>query len=436
MLLELAWNNVRTNRIGLLATFVAVTLAVMLVASAGLLLSAAGSDDRLAQVMPLLVMSSLVSAFVSVFTVAGALSLHVLQQRRLWALLRSVGLRPRQVRRLVLAEAMVVGAVASAAGCALALPYGLVVVRVLVGTGLAPRGFALEISGAPLTWAAVVGLGVPLLAAFGASRRAARVAPLEVMREDAAQARPLTWARALIATCALAGGGRLLVITPEVGLGAAFPTGLGAMAALCVAASAMGPALLRLTVWALAAPLPALDPGPGELARAAILTQPRRAMSTASPVMLTIAVACTFVFAVATSDEAAGIERTGIEFWSIPLLVGPAVIYTMISVLNSAAVSTGGRAGELRLLRSVGMTSRQVARALCWESLIVTIAGAALGTGIAAASLTALSLAATDETQVAYSVPQYLTLLGLCLASALAGALLATRRARLGPLPG
>ena len=126
--------------------------------------------------------------------------------------------------------------------------------------------------------------------------------------------------------------------------------------------------------------------------------------------------------------------RTGASAWVAPVLVGSAVAYTVISVLNATVMSMAERAEELRLLRSVGAQPGQLARAVCWESLIVTCAGALLGTGIAAASLTAMGKAATGELWFPYSLPQYLGLVAVCGVSGLVAGLVSTRRARNGPL--
>lgn len=434
MMLMLAWNNVRTNRVGFAASFAAVLLAVVLVASSGVLVTSVDGDDELNAVMALLVLSAVVSGFVSVFVVAGTLSLHVLGQRRVWGLLRSVGMTPRQVRRLIVAEALVVAVSAGVAGCALAVPYAGGVAALLTGVGLAPAGIPLAVTRGPFIVAFAVGLVVTLIAARIAARKAVKVTPLEVLRESAAQPRVLPWPRAVAGSAALVGGAVLLYLIPRVPPTAALPAGFGATMALCVAASALGPVALLGMGWLLGAVAVRFDPGPGELARASVVTQPRRAMSMASPVMLTMAFACTFLFAIATSDEAAGMTRTGASAWAAPLVVGSATAYTVISVLNSTAMSMAERAGEMRLLRSVGATPAQLGRAVCWETLIVTCSGALLGTGIAVASLTALGVAATGEAGFAYSVPQYAGLVGVCAASGLVGGLVSTRTARQGPL--
>ncbi|WP_157570809.1 ABC transporter permease [Microtetraspora malaysiensis] len=434
MTLVLAWNNVRTNRMGFAASFAAVVLAVMLVGGSGLVVVGAATRAELNGIMGLLVLSAVVSGFVSIFVVAGILSLHVLRQRRTWALLRSVGMTPRQVSRLITAEALVVAVLANVAGCVLAVPYAALMAAFMQMTGLAPGGVPVKVTTGPFIVALVVGLAVTLLAARVAARKAVGVGPLEVLRDSAVQRRLLPWPRAVAGGAALAGGAVLLWLVPQVKLKSAAPTALGATMVLCVGASALGPVAVRGMGWLLGAVAARLDPGAGMLARSSLVAQPRRAMSAASPVMLTVALACTFLFAVETTDAAAGVTRTGPSVWVAPMLVGSAVVYTVISVLNSTAMTMAERAGEIRLLRTVGTKPQQLARAVCWETLIVTCAGTLLGTGIAAASLAMLGKAETGELRFAYSLPQYAGLVLICTLSGLAGGLAATRRARHGAL--
>ncbi|MEV4358744.1 hypothetical protein [Nonomuraea sp. NPDC049625] len=111
-------------------------------------------------------------------------------------------------------------------------------------------------------------------------------------------------------------GGVLLWLVPQVTSKNAPPTALGATMALCVGASALGPVAVRGMGWLLGALAARLDPGAGMPARSSLVAQPRRAMAVASPVMLTVALACTFLFAVATSDAVAGVTRTGPSAWA------------------------------------------------------------------------------------------------------------------------
>lgn len=152
MTLVLAWNNVRANRMSFAASFAAVVLAAMLVGGSGMLVAGAGARDELNGVMGLLVLSAAVSGFVSIFVIAGMLSLHVLRQRRTWGLLRSVGMTPRQVRWLVTAEALVLAVLASVAGCVLAVPYAVTMAEAMRMTGLAPVGVPVEVTPDRSSW--------------------------------------------------------------------------------------------------------------------------------------------------------------------------------------------------------------------------------------------------------------------------------------------
>ncbi|MFI6296002.1 FtsX-like permease family protein [Nonomuraea sp. NPDC050790] len=424
----------RTNRMGFAAAFAAVVLAVTLVCGSGLVVAGAATRDELNGVMGLLVLSAVVSGFASVFVVAGMLGLHVLRQRRTWALLRSVGMTPRQVGRLIVAEALVVAVLAGLVGCLAAVPYAWMMAGFMRMTGLAPGGVPVEVGAVPFVLGFVVGVVVTLVAAFAAARKAVGVGPLEVLRDSAAQRRLLPWPRAVAGGVALVAGGVLVWLVPRVGPGDAAPTALGTTMVLCVAASALGPVAMRGLGWSLGGLVARLDPGAGMLARSSLVTQPRRAMSAASPVMLSVALACTFLFAVATTDAAVGVVRSGPSVWVGPLLVGSAVAYTVISVVNAAAMTMAERGGEVRLLRTLGIKPAQLARAVCWEMLIVTGIGALLGTGIAAASLTALGMAVSGEARFAYSLPQYGGLVLVCVVSGLVGGLAAVRRPLSGSL--
>ncbi|WP_306315051.1 FtsX-like permease family protein, partial [Streptomyces hydrogenans] len=83
-----------------------------------------------------------VAAFVSVFVVASVFAFSVALRRREFGLLRTAGATPGQVRRLLLAEAAVLGVTASAAGCGLGALAAPPMARALVARELAPGWFA------------------------------------------------------------------------------------------------------------------------------------------------------------------------------------------------------------------------------------------------------------------------------------------------------
>ncbi len=122
------------------------------------------------------------SVFVGAFIIANTFSIVVAQRSREFALLRALGASARQVRTAVVVEAAVVGLVASVLG--LLAGIGLAIGLQAVMSGL---GFSLPSSGAvvlprTVVVAVVVGVGITVLSSMAASRRAARVAPVEAMR--------------------------------------------------------------------------------------------------------------------------------------------------------------------------------------------------------------------------------------------------------------
>jgi putative ABC transport system permease protein len=126
-----------------------------------------------------------VALLVGAFTIFNALSIAVAQRTRELGLLRMVGASRRQVRRMVLLEALAIGAGASLIG----LGAGLLLASGLEGL-FSSMGLSLPIAGMSLSGGTViagllVGLGVTLAAAMMPARRATKVAPVAALREAA-----------------------------------------------------------------------------------------------------------------------------------------------------------------------------------------------------------------------------------------------------------
>ncbi|MFK0254909.1 ABC transporter permease [Streptomyces sp. NPDC090445] len=123
-----------------------------------------------------------VSLFIGSFLIINTFTMLVTRRSREIALLRAVGATRRQVVGSVLAEAALVGLLASVLGFALGLGVATVLPG-LLGTAddLLPQG-PLVIGPAPVLASLAVGVGVTVLAAWLPSRRAAGIAPVEAMR--------------------------------------------------------------------------------------------------------------------------------------------------------------------------------------------------------------------------------------------------------------
>ena len=124
-----------------------------------------------------------VALFVGAFIIFNTFAIIVAQRTRELALFRALGASGRQVMTSVLVEAVVIGIVASLIGVLVGIGIAILLKSALnatgfeipsSGTAILPRTFIVSI---------VVGTLVTVVAAVVPARRAARVAPIEALRE-------------------------------------------------------------------------------------------------------------------------------------------------------------------------------------------------------------------------------------------------------------
>ncbi|MFH8800545.1 FtsX-like permease family protein [Streptomyces sp. NPDC017936] len=253
-----------------------------------------------------------VTAFVSVFVVSSTFAFSVERRRREFGLLRLAGATPGQVRRTVLLEALLVGVLASAAGCALAAAGAPRLGEAVVEGGLAPGWYAIGGHTWPYHLAFWTGLSVALAGAAVASWRAGRTAPARALREAAADGRALPWGRLVC--------GAALLLTAAATLAYALAADPGD---LLHRKTYVSRPMLLVTATALLAPVlvrPLVPRWPGTtglLVRAHAVAGVRRTAAVAAPVLVTVALAGSLPGATATLDEAGAAEarrRTAADF--------------------------------------------------------------------------------------------------------------------------
>ncbi|MFE3251151.1 ABC transporter permease [Streptomyces sp. NPDC059209] len=267
-------------------------------------------SEALAAVSALLGTAAGITCFVSVFVVASTFAFAVAQRRREFGLLRTAGATPRQIRRTVFAEAVLVAVPASAFGCLLGTVGAPPLAAWMADSGIAPSWFAIGDQTWPLHTAFWTGLCVAAAGVLTSSWRAGRIRPTEALREAAVDNRAMPPSRWLLGALILLAGLGLLVWSLATDPGEALKrktyitrpmlliTGFALYAPVLV------PPVVGLVTW-----LPARLPGAtGLLARENAATGVRRTAAVAAPVLITVALAASLLGTTATINEAKAAE--------------------------------------------------------------------------------------------------------------------------------
>ena len=228
------------------------------------------------------------AALTAVFAVCGTIGLSVQQRRRDLALLRAVAATPRQVRRLVVGEAVAVSLLA----CALGIPAGWAVTGWfrdrLVDRGIVQESFGVRLGVLPALATTGTLVLVAATAGWFASRGSARIRPTEALEQSSVEPGRIGRARALTGLVALAGGLGLSLVARTVGGEAAIGAALGMLFTLLLAVSLLAPWVNRALAAVLRVPFETLGAAPGHLAAANLRANARRTASVLTSLVLAV----------------------------------------------------------------------------------------------------------------------------------------------------
>ncbi len=126
---------------------------------------------------------ALTAIVVGAFVIHNTFSITVAQRTREHALLRALGARRGQVTRSVLLEAVATGVFAAAVGVVVGIAVAEGLRQVLEAFGLSLPAGGLVIPPAAVVIAMVVGVVTTVVAAYFPARKAAKVAPIEALRD-------------------------------------------------------------------------------------------------------------------------------------------------------------------------------------------------------------------------------------------------------------
>ncbi|MEV6548070.1 FtsX-like permease family protein [Streptomyces sp. NPDC051597] len=243
-----------------------------------------------------------VATAVAVFTAAGTVTLSVGQRRREYALLRAIGATPRQIRRTIATETLLVAPLAGALGCLPGVALATWWFGQLRDKGAVPGAVELSVSWIPLLAAGGAAVLTSFLSGYLAARRPSRVKPGEALRDASVERLRPGWIRTPLGVAALGGGIALSgVAAAEKGEDAA-NAALGVVMLFMLAVALLGPLIARACAGLFGLPLRAAG-APASLAAANSRTNARRLASAITPIVLATAFSSTLVFLHTSEDR-------------------------------------------------------------------------------------------------------------------------------------
>jgi putative ABC transport system permease protein len=297
-----------------------------------------------------------VAVFVGAFLIQNTFRIIVFQRIRELALLRAVGATARQVTTMVVIEALAVGLVASLVGIGVGIVLAMGIRAAFAAFGFGIPSSALVVASRTIVVGMLVGTLVTLAAAVLPARRAAVVPPVAAMRDVEIRTRSLgrriaSGAAVTFLGVMLLAGGLFFEFDNAIAI-----VGMGALVTF-IGVSLLAPLMARAFASTVGAPLARLGVV-GRLARGNTMRQPRRTASTASALM--IGVALVTVIAVFQASAKAGVAaifrdafttdfQVGVDGFADPRSTGmPPALAERLRELPEVAVVVRDRFGDFR----------------------------------------------------------------------------------------
>jgi putative ABC transport system permease protein len=234
-----------------------------------------------------------IALFVGSFVIANSLSITITQRTRELATLRTLGATRRQVRRSIFIEALVMGTLASIVGIGVGLGLGVGLFKLFDAVGFTLPNDGLVLHTRTVVVALLVGIIVTILASLRPAFRATRVQPIAAVREGAELPPGRFHKYRAVGSALLTALGFALLLYGLFGhnLGTKqilLYMGLGTLLVF-LGVSLLSARFARPLAWALGAPASRFGGAAGALARDNARRNPQRTASTASALMIGLA---------------------------------------------------------------------------------------------------------------------------------------------------
>jgi putative ABC transport system permease protein len=283
---------------------------------------------------------AIVALVVGSFVIYNTFTITVAQRTKETALLRAIGAKRRQVMRSIRLEALLTGIFASTAGVILGIGLAQGLRFVLSAFGMELPSGSSVIEPRTVVVSMLTGIVVTVAAAWLPARRAARVAPIEALRDTALDTSAHSKRRVLFGVATGAVGG--VLIAKGLSGASVKAVGLGALAVF-VGVAMLGPMISRRFSRIVGWPLPRVRGMSGTLARENAMRNPRRTAATSSALMIGVAlVAFITVFAAtAKSSVATSVDSAIKSDWIVTTQFGMGGLSPSVAQRIDALPETG-----------------------------------------------------------------------------------------------
>ena len=163
-------------------------------------------DQGLGFFSAMLMVFSSIAIFVGAFIIYNTFAVVVVERTRELGLLRSIGASTRQLIGSLLAEAAVVGLVASLAGIALGAGVCIGLTSLFAATGMELPPAPLQITARTVIVSLLVGVLVTVVASLGPALRTRKLSPVQALVSGLAAPGPMPLRRVITGTAMSAGG--------------------------------------------------------------------------------------------------------------------------------------------------------------------------------------------------------------------------------------
>ncbi|MGC4939491.1 FtsX-like permease family protein [Kribbella sp. DT2] len=246
-----------------------------------------------------------IATITMMFVVASTLALSAQHREREFALLRSIGTTPGQVRRMILGESLLVSLPAVLIGLVPGVLLGRFLFDQLAENGVASP--VLEFHQGWIPFAA--GAGAAVLASVGAAliaaRKSARIKPVEALVESGLQRKWFSWIRLLFGVLFLGGAMALAIVTVAVMTGPLAAATAGP-SVLCwaIGITLLGPFWTKLVLALVRWPLYAVSRVNGRLAIINVTARSVAMSAAVMPVMLAVGISTANIYMQTTQVHA------------------------------------------------------------------------------------------------------------------------------------